>query len=670
MKVNYFISIILLASLFCACQKELPVSETHEGPEMIKVRAVFADSELSSKASLAEGSDQFEWQAADKVVAWDGNAATQNCAITNIDAKGIATFEIPAGSQWVIYPSAALTVSGNTATWTRPVPQTISESGQIVGHGANPMFGKVNGDEVEFTNLCGYIQFKFTGSKTLTKFSFKSNNMTSPALTGKGTIDVSADKPVLSYPVLSQVSSSGTNQFGYTNVNGLNLALDPTTPTPVMVVLPPATYEAGEIILEFSDGTALAIISNNNLTVERNTVLTVKTIDVDSRFPASPVALDAGGRSNCYMVEAGSSAQAYSFEAASILDGTTFDLAKTANIVWSEDKRLINNITYDANTHRVSFLYNGGNREGNALIAIDQNLQAAATTLLWNYHIWVTDKPENIKMDETTMPQAILDRNVGATWAPKSESDITGMTTDQWLETIGTYYQYGNHIPYPRIKEIKNSSAAWDNYRMGVMYGFSNYCHRFAQSTAVKSTLAEQEQFPNYAYHKSTGTKYGSATETIWTNVVLKGGPKGTDGMNIWIVSNTNTAKTNDYDPCPQGYCLITATHTYQETNNYPVTDHLLNSYFAGKWNTDASGHIMYFPAAGYLGQGKYALVGGVSDNKGRVVYWSYYADNNTDMDHKFRRNYMNQAQTKFAYDNQPFSSQAHNMRCRVLVSE
>ena len=39
-------------------------------------------------------------------------------------------------------------------------------------------------------------------------------------------------------------------------------------------------------------------------------------------------------------------------------------------------------------------------------------------------------------------------------------------------------------------------------------------------------------------------------------------------------------------------------------------------------------------------------------------------------MDHKFRRNYMNQAQTKFAYDNQPFSSQAHNMRCRVLVSE
>ena len=87
MKVNYFISIILLASLFCACQKELPVSETHEGPEMIKVRAVFADSELSSKASLAEGSDQFEWQAADKVETWRKGGADGKATIRYIVAS-------------------------------------------------------------------------------------------------------------------------------------------------------------------------------------------------------------------------------------------------------------------------------------------------------------------------------------------------------------------------------------------------------------------------------------------------------------------------------------------------------------------------------------------------------------------------------------------------------
>ena len=659
MKAYNFFTLLVFAAALCACQKEQTVSSGPEGVKMIEVRAVFADGELSSKASLSEGSDQFEWNASDKVVAWDGSTATKGCSITGIDSDGVATFSIPEGSQWVIYPSAELSVSGNTATWTRPVSQKISASGQIVGDGANPMFGRVNGDEVEFTNMCGFIQFKFTGTKTLNKLSFKSNNMTSPALTGKGSIDVSADNPVLSFPVLSTVGS-GTGQFGYTNVSGLNIALDPSTPTPVMVVLPPATYEAGELILEFNDGTALAIISTKSLTVERNTVLRVKAIDVDSRFPANPVALDANGRSNCYMVETGDAAQAYSFEAASILEGTTFDLAKTANIAWAEDKMLINNITYDTNTHSVSFLYTGGGREGNALIALDQNLQGAATTLLWNYHIWITDKPADIKIG--AMPAPILDRNVGATWAPKNEAEVLAMTEAQWLETVGTYYQYGNHIPYPRLARAANSAANWDNIKVGVFYGFSNYCQRFANSGSSKATLAEQESYPNYQYHKSTGVKFGSGNETVWTQVVLRGGPTG-EGENIWETKNGGSAKSTDYDPCPQGYCFISATHTYQATLNNECSTHKIGDKFFGKYNSDASEHFLYFPAAGYLGNSKNSLV------NSRVVYWGYFVDKATDMGHIFRRAFMNEGNNSFKNDNQPFSSQAHNMRCALLAT-
>lgn len=657
--------VTFFAVAFFACQKIQPVSSAPDGPKMIEVRAVFADGEIPTKASLAEGSDQFEWSTSDKVVAWNGSAATTNCGITNIDADGVATFSIPEGSEWVIYPSAALTVSNNTATWTRPTGQAISASGQMVGDGANPMFGKVNGEEVEFTNLCGYIQFKFTGTKTLTKLSFKSNNITSPALTGKGQIDVSADKPVLSFPVLSQVSTSGTSQYGYTNVSGLNLALDPSSPTPVMVVLPPATYEAGELILEFADGTALAIISTHDLKVERNTVLRVKSIDVDSRFPSNPTALDADGRSNCYLVETGESAQAYSFEAASILEGTTFDLAKTANIAWAEDKSLINNITYDSNAHRITFLYNGGGREGNALIALDQNLQNQATTLLWNYHIWVTDKPSDVKMDDSGMPVPIMDRNVGATWAPKTENEVTGMTKEQWLETVGTYYQYGNHIPYPRMAEIKNSSAAWDNNRNQVQYGFSNYCQKMAASGSVKNDIASQEQMFNYMYHKSTGTKINNSDETIWTNLKIKGSSVGDGYINIWNAPNGTANKQSDYDPCPQGYVFVGATHLYRATTKNPATTQSLNGYYAGKYHTNSSGDLLYYPAAGYLGNGKLAMVGG-SSSGGRVVYWSYYTG--TDMQAGlFRRVLMSEDNSAFSPGSVPFSSQAHNMRCAKL---
>ncbi|MBO4670656.1 MAG: hypothetical protein J5640_02285 [Bacteroidales bacterium] len=667
MKTIETISIIMLAAAFCACQKENQVTETPDGTKMIEVRAVFADGELSSKASLADGSTQFEWNASDKVVAWNGSKETTNCGITNIDANGVATFSIPAGSEWVIYPSAALTVSSNTATWTRPVGQTVSGSGQLIGDGANPMFGRVNGDEVEFTNLCGYIQFKFTGTKTLTKFSFKSNNISSNALTGKGSINVSAATPVLSYPK----ATGGNNIYGYTNVSGLNLPLDPTTPTPVMVVLPPATYEGAEIILEFNDGTSLTIISNNDLTVTRNTVFRVKNIDVDSRIPDSSIALDAGGRSNCYMLEPSAEGKYYSFKASSITGDVAFDLAKTANILWAESKSLINNISYDSTTKRVTFKYMGGNLEGNAIVALDQNLQNAASTLLWNYHIWVTDKPADVSMNDTGLPVPVMDRNVGATWAPKTTAEVTGMTADQWLETVGTYYQYGNHIPYPRIARIDNSSAAWDNARIAIQYGFSNYCHTMKASTAAKTTLADQETMANYLYQKGTGTNYGTeenpVNETIWTTVKIKGSPKGDGYDNIWITPNGTSTKQNDYDPCPQGYVFIGATHLYRLTSNSnnKVKSQTLNSYFSGKYHSNTSGDLLYYPAAGYLGQGKAALVGGINDS-GRVVYWSYYTGNDMNAG-LFRRAIMESGSTTFGFGNVPFSSQAHNMRCARL---
>ena len=667
MKKKVFIVAFMLAAVFSACQVKETVESPAAAPKMIEVRAVICDGELGTKTTLENGSAVFHWSDTDQIVAWNGTEATKGCEISNLDDSGNATFVVPEGTQWVVYPSHTVTVDGSVATWNRPITQTLSDGEEVIGDGANPMFGRLEGGVLKFTNLCGYIQFQLTGTKTLSKFSFKTNNITTPAISGQGNINVDESVPVLSYPVLSKVSTSGVSKYGYITVTGRNIALS-NEPVSVYVVVPPATYEGSEIVMEFTDGTSAAVIASNDITVERNKVKKIRPINVDSLFPASPVALDENGRSNCYLVIAGSDPQYYSFTAQKIVSGEFFESAKVASLLWAESKTMVNNFTYDSNTHKVTFLYNGNNKEGNAVISIDENRLGTAAALLWNYQIWVTDQPEDIQMDETDMPHAILDRNVGATWAPKTEEEVIGMTKAQWLETVGTYYQYGNHIPYPRIVDAKNSSAAWDQYRVGVMYGFSNYCQRFAYSGATKATLAEQEQFPNYAYQKVAATaEYGGGKvkEQNWTQVELKGGPVG-DGYDIWETSNTATDKMTDYDPCPQGYCFITATYTYQETVNNEVSDHLLNSVYAGKYNMDVSGHLMYFPAAGYLGAGKYALVGAGAAG-GRVVYWSYFVSTTDNMNRIFRRNYMNQAQIKFAYDNQPFSSQAHNLRCRKL---
>ncbi len=686
MKKILFIAAFALAAVFSACQVKENVETPSAAPRMIEVKAVMDEGELPTRTILPDGTTHFFWSEEDKIAAWDGTTPTTDIEISSIDENGTATFVIPENTQWVIYPSRAMTVEEkgydqDKLTWSRSYNHHLSEEGsELIPDGANPMYAIREGNVLKFKNLCGYIQFQLTGSKTLSKLHFKVNNMNSPAISGKAVPVVNGNTMTLEYPILSEVPTSGVYKHGYITVSGRDIPLG-SSPVSVYVVVPPATYKDSELVLEFTDGTSAAVLSTNDIVVERNTVRKIKPIDTDALFPAAPEALDANGQSNCYMVIAGSEAKHYSFTAQKCVSGETFDLAKDASLLWSESNTLIRSMTYDSNTHVVTFQYGGGNEEGNAIISLDQGLLGTAATLLWNYHIWVTDQPEDILMDETDMPGPVLDRNVGATWAPKSEDEITNMTQEQWLETIGTYYQYGNHIPYPRLKAIENSTTAWNNCRVAVMYGFSNYCHRFAHSASIKETLAEQEQFPNYAYHKGTKTTYvveGKTTgsESMWTQVVLKGGPVGTDadgndeGENIWYVSNVNTEKTSDYDPCPQGYCFITATYTYQETVNNDVTDHLLGGYFAGKWNTDVSGHIMYFPAAGYIGNGKRDLVGGVSDNRGRVVYWSYYGSTTTNMAHVFRRNFMNQAQKKFAYDNQPFSSQAHNMRCRLLVTE
>ncbi|MBO6169942.1 MAG: hypothetical protein J6O51_08230 [Bacteroidales bacterium] len=661
MKKNLFFAAFVLAAVFSACQVKESIETPASGPKMIEVRAVIADGELT-KTTLDEGSPSFHWSETDKIVAWNGTEATKDCAITSLDDNGVATFEVPEGTQWVIYPSRDLTVASGVATWTRSTNQYFSEDGsELIGDGSNPMFGKLEGGILKFTNMCGYIQFQLTGGKTLHKFSFKTNNVTTPAITGKADINVSEEKPVLTYPVLFSVAASGVAKYGYINLSGRDIALG-SEPVSIFVVVPPATYEGSEIVLEFTDGTSAAVIASNEIKVDRNKVTKVKPINVDSLFPETTVALDEGGRSNCYMVIAGNEPQYYSFTAQKIVSGDTFEGAKVASTVWAESKTMLNNFTFDANTNKVTFKYCGGGQEGNAVIGIDQNNLGTAAALLWNYHIWVTDQPDNVLIDETDMPAPILDRNVGATWAPKNEAEVLAMTEAQWLETVGTYYQYGNHIPYPRLARAANSAANWDNIKVGVFYGFSNYCQRFANSGSSKATLAEQESYPNYQYHKSTGVKFGSGNETVWTQVVLRGGPTG-EGENIWETKNGGSAKSTDYDPCPQGYCFISATHTYQATLNNECSTHKIGDKFFGKYNSDASEHFLYFPAAGYLGNSKNSLV------NSRVVYWGYFVDKATDMGHIFRRAFMNEGNNSFKNDNQPFSSQAHNMRCALLAT-
>jgi hypothetical protein len=673
MKKLYLTGFVALALACDVLEPENAVPAGSDGG-MVEMTAVLADAPLDARTTLAGDAVRFAWSADDAILTIGSEGVQTVCPVTAIDADGTAHFSVPAGTTYAFYPSdPAPSLSGSVLSCKFPTVQTLSEAGgERVGGGANPMFAHADGDKLRFTNLGGILMFQLKGTKTLKALTFKSNNMKTPALSGAATFNVTGDAPQAEL-----VAGNGNGHYGYVKVTGREIPLSTATPAEVCVVVPAATYEESMVILEFTDGSAYSYITPKAITVSRSKITRLNPFNVDELLPKNPVDLSENGtsRSNCYLVIAGAEPQAYSFEAKKIL-GEGFTGGKIAQIHWTESPSLFNNVCYDAATETISFLYGGNNEEGNATIVLDTNNLNSAECL-WSWHLWATDRPKDVilKQPESSprpMPNYLLDRNVGATWAPATVSDIDNMTAEQAIQSVGVYHQYGNHITFPRVTKFEVESKAYANTAVKAIYGFSYYVQKQAQSSAIKKTLVETQKYPNYFYHKKINSdasgRLNGMDVTLWVDpdeTPIVGGPSG-DGYNLWETSPTLHEKTNDHDPCPQGYVIVTATDMYNCTYDFKFQYRELagagESGLLGMWNADEAGNFLWFPAAGYMGQGAVKMIGR------RVVHWTYYTGTEM-MTYLCRRTLADYTSnhTAFNFGNVPVASQGHNTRCRKL---
>ena len=244
MKRLYLTGFLALALACNVLEPETAVPAGREGG-MIEVTAVLADAPVDSRTTLAGDAVQFAWSADDAILAIDGEGVQTVCPVTSIDADGTARFSVPAGTAYATYPAEpAITLSDNTATLKFPTVQTLSEAGgEKVGNGANPMFGRLEGDRLRFTNLGGILMFRLLGTKTLTALTFKSNNMKTPALSGASTFSVTAETPQAAL-----VSGNGNGHYGYVKVTGREIPLNTATPAEICLVVPAADYEESMVI--------------------------------------------------------------------------------------------------------------------------------------------------------------------------------------------------------------------------------------------------------------------------------------------------------------------------------------------------------------------------------------------------------------------------------------
>jgi hypothetical protein len=184
--------------------------------------------------------------------------------------------------------------------------------------------------------------------------------------------------------------------------------------------------------------------------------------------------------------------------------------------------------------------------KGNAILAAYD----ASNNILWTWHIWLTDKPADV----ATGQYSLMDRFLGATFAPAITSSIAFSSSAQRLSTYGFYYQWGRKDPIPGPPDYNSGTRSDSNSSKWWKWNGSTWTGVTAVTTADAATIATVTAAP-MAFYK--GTTAAGANTTGWynsdfidgyTNVAMWG-----YAVADYNAQGQNFSKTM-HDPCPPGY--------------------------------------------------------------------------------------------------------------------
>ena len=195
-------------------------------------------------------------------------------------------------------------------------------------------------------------------------------------------------------------------------------------------------------------------------------------------------------------------------------------------------------------------------REGNAVIAAKD----ASGTILWSWHIWLTDEPEGQVYYNNA--GTMMDRNLGATSATPGD-----------VGALGLLYQWGRKDPFLGSSSISSSTKA-------------------------KSTITWPS---NEGSNSSTGTvDYVTSHPTTYVTANSDWHYSSRDD-NLWKSEKTI------YDPCPSGWRVpdggdngvwskaLGSSSYFDDNTLYDNTNEGMN--FTGKFGNSST---IWYPASGY----------------------------------------------------------------------
>ena len=212
---------------------------------------------------------------------------------------------------------------------------------------------------------------------------------------------------------------------------------------------------------------------------------------------------------------------------------------------------------------------------GNALIAAyDED-----DKIIWTWHIWVVDE-----LNEYTVNGVkVLDRNLGATWAPKSYGEVWSPDDSKLLTTYGLYYQWGRKDP-----TAGPMSAYYDisDMRTNKYYTMDGPRNENAEVYMIGAapTIEHSVQNPIVILSPSDVSPVYS-NDWLWL--------KNDD---LW---GSVSKKKTIYDPCPYGYKVPDGELKKMfEGGNWEIGGS--NSWYGASYSKDNT--YLFVPYAGWKG--------------------------------------------------------------------
>ena len=264
-----------------------------------------------------------------------------------------------------------------------------------------------------------------------------------------------------------------------------------------------------------------------------------------------------------------------------------------AELVWQDSPSLISNILYRHGTNANAAIFfevdRATIRQGNAVIAIKD----ASGTVLWSWHIWVTDEDISKTIEVTNYQSKkynFMPVNLGwcdantITYAERSckvkftagtqSKEITIKQAAASITTGGNspYYQWGRKDPFLPSNGSGNINKTWYDKDGTPSTASPTTMDLSTGATCIKNYVLN----PNVMQNQSTGGFY----------------------YNLWSANNTvNTANDNPviktiYDPCPVGFKLsVSNAFTGFTTTGSSVST---LSQINGTWDSSLKGWNFY----------------------------------------------------------------------------